>query len=513
MSFEQIAGNIKLMPFKKKMMLLVVLLLTITSLILLFSWMQKPNYQILYSNLSEEDAGVIIQKLKEQKIPYKTSAGSIMVPSEGVYELRLQMASQGLPQGGSVGFELFDKSNFTMTDFVQKLNYRRALQGELARTIRSLTEIEQCRVHLAVPEKTLFTKEDERPKASVLVKLKPGRRLSNSQIQGIVHLVSSSVEGLNSKDVSIVDQSGEMLTQESNNALALTKDQLEYQRTYEKDMENSIISILDPVVGKGKVKAKVSAMLDFTKIEKTEERYDPESQVVRSEQKNIEKSITGSTGGVPGVASNLPNKQTTQLSSNHGQSEKKNETINYEISKITSHIINTPGELKRVTAAVLVDGIYITQQGSNEKKYTPRSEEELKQLEEMVKKAIGFNQERGDEVKVVNMQFEAVSQEELPPVKTEILPIVINISKYLAPILALIILIVFVIKPLMKSLTIPSATQKALPGGSIPLPQTVTEIEKRMELGQKPLGENVIEWAKKNPKEASNLIKNWIKES
>lgn len=512
MGFEQITENIKLMPLKKKIILVFVIFLTITSLVLLFAWMQKPNFQVLYSNLSEEDAGAIIQKLKEQKIQYKTSSGSIMVPADRVYELRLQMASQGLPHGGSVGFELFDKSNFTMTDFVQKLNYRRALQGELARTISSLTEIEQCRVHLAVPEKTLFTKEDEKPKASVMVKLRPGRKLSNSQIQGIVHLVSSSVEGLNYKDVSIIDQSGEMLTQENNSVLALTKDQLEYQRRYEKDLENSIISILDPVVGKGKVKAKVNATLDFTKVEKTEERFDPDSQVVRSEQKNIEKSFTGSTGGVPGVASNLPNKQTTQLSSNHGQSEKKNETVNYEISKITSHIINIPGEVKRVTAAVLVDGIYTAQQGSNEKKYTPRSEEELKQLEEMVKKAIGFNQERGDEVKVVNMQFETVPQEELPPVKTEIMPIVVNISKYLAPVIALIILALFVIRPLLKSLAVTSATQKTLPGVNISLPQTVNEIEKRMELSQKPLGENVIEWAKKNPKEASNLIKNWIEE-
>jgi flagellar M-ring protein FliF len=503
-----ITENIMAMPAKKKMVLLCVVIFTITSLILLFSWLQKADYQILYSNLSDEDAGLIIEKLKGQKIPYKTSAGGIMVPSDKVYELRLQMASQGLPQGGNVGFELFDKANFTMTDFVQKLNYRRALQGELARTIISLSEVEQSRVHLAVPEKSLFAKEDERPKASVLVKLKQGRSLSQSQIQGIRYLVSSSVEGLNPKDVSIVDQQGEMLTEEAgDDTIGMSKDQLEYQRNFEKEMENRIIGILEPVVGKGKARAKVTATLDFTKIEKTEERFDPDSQVVRSEQKNMEKSLTGTTGGVPGVSSNLPGKTGTQVASNHGQTEKKNEVINYEISKITSHVINTPGELKRISAAVLVDGTYTAQKGSKEKQYTPRTEEDLKQFEDMVKKAIGFTTDRGDEVKVVNMPFEATSQEELAEPKKEIMPIILTAAKYIVPLLAVLLLFIFVIKPMLKSLSAESGAQRT----PLQLPQTVAGIEKTLETGQ-PMGRNVIDWAQKNPKDASNLIKNWIEE-
>ncbi|HMK49944.1 MAG TPA: flagellar basal-body MS-ring/collar protein FliF, partial [Thermodesulfovibrionales bacterium] len=228
MEFNQVAENIKALPNAKKGMLLAVIAMTVTAIILLVAWAQRPDYQVLYSNLSEEDAGMIMQKLKDLKIPYKAASGGIMVPADKVYELRIQMASQGLPQGGSVGFELFDKANFTMTDFVQKLNYRRALQGELSRTIKSMSEIDQCRVHLAVPEKSLFAKEDDRPKASVLVKLRAGRSLSQNQIQGIVHLVSSSVEGLSPNDVSLVDQGGEMLTADANDSLNMTKDQLEY---------------------------------------------------------------------------------------------------------------------------------------------------------------------------------------------------------------------------------------------------------------------------------------------
>ncbi len=503
-----ITENIRAMPVTKKMMFLVVIVLAITSLILLFSWSQKADYQILYSNLSEEDAGLIIQKLKEQKVPYKISPRGIAVSSDKVYELRLQMASQGLPQGGSVGFELFDKTNFTMTDFVQKINYMRALQGELARTVRSLSEIEQCRVHLAVPEKSLFAKEDERAKASVLVKLKQGRSLSQSQIQGIVHLVSSSVEGLNSKDVSVVDQRGEMLTAESGDTAGMSNDQLEYQQKFEKEMENRIVSILEPVVGKGKVKSKFTATLDFTKIEKTEERFDPDSQVVRSETKNIEKSQSGTTGGVPGVSSNLPGKTVTQAASTQGQSEKKNEIINYEINKITSHIINKPGEVKRISVAVLVDGTYSAQQGSKEKKYTPRSEEDLKQFEDMVKKAIGFTADRGDEVKVVNMPFETAPQEELPEPKKEIMPIILTVAKYVVPLSAVILLFLFVIKPLMKAITSPSTIQRS----PLQLPQTVSEIEKTLELHGRPKSDGVIDWARKNPKDASNLIKNWLEE-
>jgi len=502
-----IIETIKGWPTKNKGILLAIAVLVIASVVLFFSWLQKADYQVLYSNLSEEDAGMIIQKLNEQKIPYKASAGGIMVPSDRVYELRLQLAGQGLPQGGGVGFELFDKTGFTMTDFVQRLNYRRALQGELSRTIRALSEVEQCRVHLAIPERSLFVKEQERPKASILVKMRPGRRLSQGQVQGIVHLVSSSIEGLDPKDVTVVDSRGEMLTSAVDDTVGMTSSQLEYQHNIEKDLENRVVGIIEPVVGKGKVRAKVAAKIDFTKVEKTEERYDPDSQVVRSEQKSSERSTSGATGGIPGTPSNLPGKTAQAAPSTTQGSEKKSETINYEISRITSRTINSSGEIKRLSVVVLVDGTYAAAEGSKEKKYTPRTEDELRQFEDMVKKAVGFTADRGDEVRVVNMPFEVVPQEELPEPRKEIMPVVITIAKYLVPLLLIVLLFLFVVRPLIRVLTTPSTQRPPLP-----LPQTVAEIEKAMEVAEMPARERVIEWAKKNPRDAANLIKSWIEE-
>ena len=507
-NIDAISDQIKTLPTKKKLVVLAVLVFVLASLILIFTWIQRADYQVLYSQLSEEDAGLIIQKLNEQRIPYRAEAGKIMVPADKVYEIRINLASQGLPQGGAVGFELFDKTSFTMTDFVQKLNYRRALQGELSRTIRSLSEVELCRVHISVPEKSLFARDNERPKASVLVKFKQGRSLSQGQVQGIVHLVASSVEGLNAKDVTIVDNRGEMLTAQADETTGITSSQIGYQRNIEKDLENRITGILEPVVGKGKARAKVAAEIDFTKSEKTEERYDPDSQVARSEQKTLEKTVNGTRGGVPGVSSNLPGKTTTQVAASQGQSEKKSETINYEISRITSHIVGASGEIKRQSVVVLVDGIYAAQQGAKEKTYTPRTEEQMNQLEEMVKKAVGFRPDRGDEMRVVNMPFEPAGQEELPATKRDIVPIFLTIAKYLVPIAVLALLILLVVRPLIKAISIPSLTQQP----SHTLPQTVSELEKKMEIAGTPSIENIIEWTKKNPKEATNLVKNWMEE-
>ncbi len=504
-----IIETLKGWPPKKIIALVSVIALTLTGLILLFSWSQKPDYHVLYSNLAESDAGSIVQKLKEMRIPYKIEVGGILVPADKVYDLRLQLAAQGLPQGGGIGFELFDKTNFGTTDFVQKLNYRRAMQGELARTIMSLPEVEQCRVHLAIPEKSIFVQKEAKPSASVLVKLRTGRTLAQSQVQGVVHLVSSSVEGLNPKDVTIIDSRGEMLTRPVDDVVGLSSSQLEYQRNYETDIESRVIGILEPVAGKDKVKAKVAAAIDFTRSERTEERFDPDGQVVRSEQKNIEKSTSAGTGGVPGVASNIPGKTATQVASSQVQSQKQNETVNYEVSKVTSHVISSSGDIKRLSVAVLVDGTYTAQQGSKEKKYTPRSEEEKRHYEDLVKKAIGFTAERGDEVRVVNMPFEVIPQEELPETPKEYLPVIITGAKYLAPLLAAVLFFLFVLRPLMKGLSAPQAVRQ-IP--ELPLPQTVAEIERAMQSKAIPMKGDVIEWAKKNPQQAANLIRGWIEE-
>jgi len=510
-----VVAQVRTLPTRKLIVLLFVAALVITAGILLITWLQKADQQLLFSNLSQEDAAAIVQKLNEQKIPYTMDGGGIMVPADKVYEVRLQLASQGLPQGGGVGFELFDKTSFTMTDFVQKLNYRRALQGELARTIRSLEEVDQCRIHLAVPEKTLFMQKDEKPKASVMLKLRSGRRLTPSQIQGIVHLVASSVEGLDPNDVSVVDNNGDMLTSTVDENFAASSGQLDYQRNYEREVETKVRSMLEPVVGKGKVKVRIASSFDFTKMERTEEKYDPDSQVARSEQRNIEKSTGAMNGGVPGVASNLPGRQ--QAPAQPGTpavSDKKNETINYEISKTISHIVSPTGELKKLSAVVLVDGTYAATQGSTDKKYTPRTEVEMQQFEDMVKKAIGFSVDRGDEVKVVNMPFEVTPQEEItetaPVQASSAMPMAMMAAKYIIPLIGIVLLFLFVIKPLMSSVTTPMPTT-GLPE-QISLPQTVSALQKTIALPERSSQEQLTEWAKKNPKDATNLVKGWLEE-
>lgn len=509
-----VSNQIKGMPVQKKIALVMVAMLAIAAVFFLSTWMQKADYQLLFSNLSQEDGGAIIQKLTELRVPYKTEGGGIMVPADKVYELRLQLASQGLPQGGGVGYELFDKTSFTTTDFVQKLNYRRALQGELSRTIRALSEIDQCRVHLAVPEKSLFMQKQERPKASVFVKLKAGRRLSSAQVQGIVHLISSSVEGLDPRDVAVVNNSGEMLTSSSSDeTLSMSSSQLEYQRNIEKDIETRVVSMLEPVVGKGKARARVSVAVDFTKMEKTEEKFDPDSQVIRSEQRSSEKTRSGSPGGVPGTASNLPEKTPVAVQAQGAQSEKKNDTVNYEINKVVSRVISPTGDLKRISAVVLVDGTYATQQGSKEMKYVPRTEEAVLQFEDMVKKAIGFTAARGDEVKVVNMPFETAPQEEFAEQEkstvSTIMSLATGAAKYVVPLVAIILLFLFVIKPLMSALMAPSG------GGTQPMQRAAAggAMERgSLETRQAPGKEQLVDWAKKNPADAASLVKGWMEE-
>jgi len=504
---------VKQWPARKQAVALAVTVASIALVVLAFSWSQREDYQILFTNLSEADSGQIAQKLKEMKIPYRAEAGGIYVPSGSVYDVRLQLASQGLPQGGGIGFEIFDKTSFGTTEFVQKLNYKRALQGELARTIMAMGPVDQCRVHLAIPERSLFAREGEerRPTSSVLVRLRQGKVLSASQVDGIVHLVASSVEGLDSKDVTVVDTKGNVLSRLSDGVAGISSSQFSFQSEYGKELETRIVSILSPVVGKGKVRAKVSAEIDMTRVETTEEKYDPESQVVRSEQKQTEKSSTVGASGVPGVASNLPGKKTAASTPSQGSSEKKTQTVNYEITKVISRKIKAPGIVKKVTAAVLVDGTYAAQQGSKEMKYVPRQEEELRRYEELVKEAIGFTQERGDQVKVVNMPFEAVPGEELPPApKPSYVEMAAPYARFAVPLVAVILLVFLVLRPLAHALSSPGAAAPTLRGTISPTAGEIAAAQ-LVQPREMPVRDQVTEWARKNPADAANVIKSWMR--
>ncbi|VAX32932.1 Flagellar M-ring protein FliF [hydrothermal vent metagenome] len=488
---------------KRKVTLSILVVLTIASIVLLITWSQKPDYQLLYSNLREEDAGLIVQKLKEMKIPYKTNTSGILVPSDKVYELRIQLAAMGLPQGGSMGYEIFDKTSLGTTEFVQKVNLKRALQGELSRTIRSLQEVSDCRVHLSMPERSIFTSTDEKPKASVLLKLRPGVTLSRSQIRGIVHLVSGSVESLTPDNVTIVDNRGNVLTTETDEALQLNNTQSDYQKGLEMDMEKRIISIIEPVVGKDKVKAKASMSIDFTRTEETQETYDPDGQVVRSQQKLTEQKTGGIVAGVPGVQSNLPNKRVGRSAANKTGLRKQTETVNYEISKTVSHVIKPTGTIKRLTVAVLVDGTYLKDEKSGEMKYVARSEEDLKSYEDIIKRAVGYSEERGDEVKVINMPFHTQPEVIEIPEQMDYTKYIIPAARYGTILILSVLVLLFLIRPLFAYLK-----QQSTPPASSTSQTLTPELEGKPAPREIPRDE-IVEWARNNPQQAATLIKRW----
>ena len=514
----------------QRMIVLVALAGSIAGLIAIALWTQQPDMQVLFTNLNPEDAGGIVDKLKETKVPYETTGGgnTVLVPSAQVHELRLQLATQGLPHGGGVGFEIFDRTSIGMSDFVQKLNYRRALQGELARTIAQMPEIERARVHLATPERRLFSNdENNRSRASVVLSLRNGQALAKTQVNGIVHLVSSSVEGLQVKDVTVVDGHGRLLSSAagSDDAAGLTGSQLEYQRTVEKDIETRIQTMLERIVGVNKAVVRVSSILDFRKVETTEERYDPNSQVVRSEQRGQEKAngLNGVSGGVPGVQSNVPEgtvQEPAQTSSSNNQT--KNETVNYEISRTVSRVVESSGSIKQLSVAVLVDGIYemaapseAGKAGSDTaKKYLARPEEDMKRIEEIVKKAMGYSAERQDQVQVTNVQFDIATEE--PPAQG--IEAAAEQANSFTPYIrygvggGLFLLILFmVVRPLMAMLgTAGSSSGSSAEGATPPLPASVSQIE--ASLTGKPRSQ-IVDMARGNPDTTALVVKQWLKTS
>ncbi|HQL00193.1 MAG TPA: flagellar basal-body MS-ring/collar protein FliF, partial [Smithellaceae bacterium] len=276
----------------RKASIVMVLFATLGVIALLIYLTLQVEYRVLFSNLSAEDAASIVEKLNDRKIPYQLTAGgtTVSVPEGQVNQLRLELAASGLPQGGGVGFEIFDQKTLGATEFEQQLNYRRALQGELARTINGLDEIQSSRVHIALPKESLFLDQQKKPTASVTIKLKSGKALRPAQIEGIVHLVASSIEGMNPADVMVVDSRGNILSAKQNDTRLskLTAQQMDYQRNMEKELAARIQSMLENVVGQGRAVVRVTADLDFRIMEKTEETYDPEAQVVRSQQRNSE---------------------------------------------------------------------------------------------------------------------------------------------------------------------------------------------------------------------------------
>lgn len=396
-----------------------------------FAWIalgaQEADYRLLYRGLEDAEIADVVDGLTAERIDHRIAEGgsAVLVPTERIHEARMRMASRGLPKGSSPGFEIFDQGKFGVTDFVQKVNYHRALQGELARTIEQVEGIEKARVQLAIPQrKMLLRKDDRRPTASIVTRLRAGFDLEPSQVRGIVHLVASSVEGLDVARVTLVDNRGRLLAPQAEMDFAGRGGgaALSAERRLESELEDQIESILGRTVGLGRVVAKVSAELDWTQTEKTEEFFDPDGQVVRSSQTDRESSSDAvAEEGVAGVVANSPDAVTPDggVASAQASSSRSSETVNYEISKTVSRHVLPTGGIERLSIAVLVDGKPRPAPGEGgatgaEGESTPASGfqawsvEELKEFEELAKRAVGFDADRGDEISVINSPFIAL---------------------------------------------------------------------------------------------------------
>ncbi len=364
-----------------------------------------PQMTTLFTDLSLEDSNAVIKDLERQAIPFeiRNDGAIILVPKDKVTRLRMKLAEGGLPKGGGVGYEIFDKSDaLGTTSFVQNINHLRALEGELARTIRAIDRVQAARVHLVLPERPLFARETPEPSASIVVRVRGS--LEPQQIRAIRHLVASAVNGLKPQRVSIVDEAGQLLADgaggEQDNTVAD-----ERRGAFEKRLRNEVEGIVSSVVGSGRARVQLSADFDYNKITQTSDKFDPEGRVLRSSQTREESSATAENNGQVTVGNELPGNQgnsTTPVA--RDQSKKTEETNNYEISRTTKTEVTEAGRVNRISVAVLVDGSYV-KNDKGEMVYQDRSKEQLDRIATLVRSAIGFDQKRGDQVEVVNLRF------------------------------------------------------------------------------------------------------------
>ncbi|MCD9184978.1 MAG: flagellar M-ring protein FliF [Pyrinomonadaceae bacterium] len=419
------------------------------------------EYGVLFSDLKAEDAQKIVEKLKAANVPYSltTNGTTIMVPPEKITELRLQMAGEGIISGGHVGFDLFDKTNFGATDFAQQVNFRRAIEGELGKTLEGMDEVEGARVHITPKKESVFTEKEEGAKASVMLRVKQGKELSAERTEAIVNLVSSSVEGLDASNVSVMDTRGRLLSAAGKGKAGGIGDagvfnaQLEAKQKYEAETAARVIALLEPVVGENRVKADIAADVDFSQVEQTEERYNPQSQVIRSQQTATESRTANvqNPNGVVGARANDPTLpvQPNQPTQNQvGNNARNSTTTNFEIDKTTRRTVGGGGRVNRMTVSVVVD--YKTVEGVD----VARTSEEIQQIQNLVAAAVGSDQNRGDSVVVQTMAFNK------PPAEAAVAAgwldknkaLVATLMKYGALVLIALLIFLFVIRPAQKAL-------------------------------------------------------------
>ncbi|MEW6193528.1 MAG: flagellar basal-body MS-ring/collar protein FliF [Bacteroidota bacterium] len=525
--FQALLGIISKLNPKQKFMMIGGIVLTVGLLIILLFFMNEPNYSTLYSGLSADDASKVVDYLGSQKVPYKIddNGQTIKVAKEKVYETRLALAGRGIPSSGFIGYEIFDKTTMGMSEFMQKLNYKRALEGELARTIAQLDGVSGVRVHIVIPQKTIFREEEKLPSASVVLKLKNNTSLSKENITSIVNLICGSVEGLPASKVSIIDTQGRILSNESEDgplAYASSK-QYEVKQSVENYLAKKAQAILDNVVGYGNAMVQVNADLNFDQVEKTMEQYDPESQVAISEQ-TIKSNNLGLT------------------SSDSTNQANENSLTNYEISKTIQKVVEGSGNIQRLSVAAVINDIpkKVTKGNKTETVYEPRSQEQLKKLEEIIKNAVGIDMNREDQFSLISIPFEEKQIEEIPVEESSsLMPNTDEMIKLVLIVFA-IVSSLFVLKSLMKKLKSEKIVIGTFNAGELavaspaPLlqPKSEAAFTHQLNIPKKkvlPLGDiedeisdeallkknqqdKIVNYVAKNPIDAAKLINAWMHE-
>ncbi len=501
-------------------------------------WGQTPDYRLLYSNLSDRDGGAIIESLQQLNIPYKFAegGGALMVPSGLVHEARLKLASQGLPKGGTVGFELMENQKFGITQFAEQVNYQRALEGELARSVQSIGSVAAARVHLAIPKPSVFVKEQPKPSASVILNLHGGRLLDAEQVSAIVHLISSSVPELSAKNVTVVDQNGALLSANRNGTgEGMDASQLKYVQGIEQNYIKRIESILTPLLGANNVRAQVTADIDFSRTEQTAEIYkpnqNPTESTVRSQQLHEVLNGTGlSASGVPGALSNQPPVPATapivaaaapgaKAGANDASISnlQKESTVNYEVDRTIRHTMLPVGMIKRLSVAVVVNGSRRVTDAKGKVSNKTLSEAEKAQIDNLVRDAMGFDQNRGDNLNVQVAAFNEDRElvEEVPFWKQpQVIELAKEIAKYLAIGAVMLFAIFGIIKPALRPLFVApefraseaeeqtsSMPKLVLPDANAYNP-TAPSYEQNLQVAR--------QISKEEPKIVASVIKEWV---
>jgi flagellar M-ring protein FliF len=512
-------------PAVKQILLLVGLAAAIAAGVAMVLWSQGENFTPLYSGLADRDIGEITTQLDSAGVPYEldSATGSVLVPADRKYEVRMQMASSGLPRGAGFGIEeMPERSSFGQTPFMENALYVRAVETELARTIGSMQPVEMARVHLALPPQSVFLRQKREPSASVMLKLFSGRRLDDEQVQSVVHLVASSVPDLVPSRVTVVDQTGALLTSQAGDSTSsLTSSQFDYRKQVESDYAQRIQSLLGSIVGVERVRASVSAEIDFTETEQTRESFDPNVQLVRSEQTSEDTRRGDGVQGVPGALSNQPPEVaappsgTAAATTAEAVSTSRSQTRNFELDKTVSHTRAAVGSIRRLSIGVLVDN---KPPATRNGQPVPLTEQEVASLTDIVRQAVGFDEARGDTISVVNSAFQPAAQLAQPEAPGFLEnPLVWSIGRQVLGAILVLALAYFVLRPIMQVLTRPQPVAAAaasveyaaqmqpmlVPGGGrvMALPMGYDD---RMAAARSVAGQD--------PRQVAQVVRNWVAE-